>query len=120
MTILRFDEAPSLTSLNLRVLTTRKPATTKATLPEIRAEQRRVAFEPDDQALFHRVCSVPPTPYMPLTAPHILAAPLHLAMRLGAEDVVALLQTAFDAAEQHLGVPQLQATFGTDAKATPL
>ena len=91
MTSLSFDSSPSLSTLNLKVLTTRKPTHTKGALPQLRAELKGVRFEPEDQALFHRVCRVPKGEVMPLTAPHILAAPLHLAMLVHKDFPISLL-----------------------------
>ena len=80
MTHLALDAMPAMGTTTLRALLARKPSRHVDTLPELTAEVSGVRFEPERLAAFHRVCRAPTTDTLPLTSPHVLAAPLHMTM----------------------------------------
>ena len=71
---------PAMGMTRLRALLARKPKGTVDSLPELSAEVSGVRLEPERLAAFQQVCRAPVNATLPLTSPHVLAAPLHMTM----------------------------------------
>ncbi|MDP6943002.1 MAG: MaoC/PaaZ C-terminal domain-containing protein [Myxococcota bacterium] len=80
MTHLRFDAMPPMGAASLRALLARKSNRDVEALPDLQAEVPGVRFEPERLRTFRRLCRAPSSSSLPLTAPHVLAAPLHMTM----------------------------------------
>jgi len=76
---LRFESLPSgLASYPRVVLTRRPPLDEVRSPPEFRVHVERVTLEADEIARYAQVCGFDPAAGVPVTYPHVLAAPLHL------------------------------------------
>ncbi len=74
---IEYDTAPSLLSSYLRAAIARPAG---GGIPRMDAVQRAVAVDVGRLAGYREVCSFAAGPYLPVTFPHILAAPLHLGL----------------------------------------
>ena len=77
---LDFDRVPSMGTTSLKAITARKRKGAVSELPALSASVRNAQFEPERLATFQRLCLARPSESLPLTAPHVLAGPLHIAM----------------------------------------
>jgi acyl dehydratase len=77
---LRFTSAPAIAPAYLKILLARKPALVTDALPRIEAVLDRFAVDRRHLARYRRVCGDRDSPELPITYPHVLATPLHLAM----------------------------------------
>lgn len=77
---LHFTHAPAITLAYLRILLRRKPALVTDTVPRIEAVLERFAVNPRHLSRFRRVCGHSDSAQLPITYPHLMATPLHLAM----------------------------------------
>jgi acyl dehydratase len=80
MTQLHFDSMPSMGKASGRAFLARKSSSTVASLPELSAEVSGVRFDPALLSTFRRLTRVTERGTLPLTSPHVLAAPLHMMM----------------------------------------
>ena len=76
---------------SLRALLARKSNRALTELPELGAEVSGVRFEPARLAAFRRVCRVMDRGTLPLTALHVLSAPMHMTMLAHRDFPMALL-----------------------------
>ena len=74
---IEYDTAPSLLSSYLRAATARPAG---GGIPRMDAVQRAVAIDAGELANYRKVCGFAPGAQLPVTFPHILAAPLHLGL----------------------------------------
>jgi acyl dehydratase len=77
---LNFSSAPSIPWSYARILLARKPSFATGTVQRIDLRLERFAIDSRHLARFRRVCGSAASPCVPITYPHVLAAPLHLAM----------------------------------------
>jgi acyl dehydratase len=77
---LRFSSAPAIAPAYLRILLARKPALVPDALPRIDAVLDRFTVDRCHLARYRKVCGDSGAAALPITYPHILATPLHLAM----------------------------------------
>src|SRR5579871_1740276 len=77
---LHFTASPPIAPAYLRILLARKPAFAADTVPRIEAVLERFAVDPRHLARYRRVCADRDSTQLPITYPHVIAAPLHLAM----------------------------------------
>lgn len=70
--------APSILSLYLRAVTSRKSGQTQGDLPGSAVALKNVTANPDKLARYRGVCGFPVSGSLPVTYPHILAFPLHM------------------------------------------
>lgn len=77
---LHFSAAPAIVPAYLKILLARKPAFATDTVPRIEAVLDRFAINARHLARYRRVCCDREISALPITYPHVLAAPLHLAM----------------------------------------
>lgn len=77
---LNFTAAPAIAPAYLKILMARKPPFAANTVPRIEAVLERFAINPRHLARYRRVCADRDSAELPITYPHVLAAPLHLAM----------------------------------------
>jgi acyl dehydratase len=77
---LRFTTAPAIAPAYLKILLARKPSFATATVPRIEAVLNRFAINPRHLERYRRVCGDRDAADVPIAYPHVLAAPLHLAM----------------------------------------
>jgi hypothetical protein len=77
---LRFPAAPAIAPAYLKILLARKPAFATDTVPRIEAVQDRFAVDRRHLARYRRVCGDRDSTDLPITYPHVIATPLHLAM----------------------------------------
>ena len=78
---LHFDKLPSLGAFYRRALFARKPGLKVGqSIPQIRATVAPLVPEPSHVALFRDVCGFRDDGFLPLSYPHVLAAPLHFAL----------------------------------------
>ena len=80
MTTLHFDTMPSMKKASSRAFLARKSAKGMDALPDLSAEVSGVRFDPALLSTFQRLCKVTERGTLPLTSPHVLAAPLHMMM----------------------------------------
>jgi len=77
---LHFTAAPAIAPAYLKILLARKPSFASGGVPRIEAVLDRFAINPRHLARYRRVCGDRDATELPITYPHVLAAPLHLAM----------------------------------------
>ena len=77
---LRFASAPAIAPAYLRILLARKPALVVDALPRIDAVLDRFTVDRRHLARYRRVCGDGEAVALPITYPHVLATPVHLAM----------------------------------------
>jgi acyl dehydratase len=77
---LRFASAPAIAPAYLRILLARKAALVTDALPRIDAMLDRFTVDRRHLARYRRVCGDSDSTQLPITYPHVLATPLHLAM----------------------------------------
>jgi acyl dehydratase len=91
MTELHFDTMPSMGKASGRAFLARKSSGALESLPELSAEVPGVRFDPALLSTFRRLCRVTERGVLPLTSPHVLAAPLHMMMLAHADFQMPLL-----------------------------
>ena len=77
---LHFTAAPAIAPAYLKILLARKPSFASGGVPRIEAVLDRFSINPRHLARYRRVCGDRDATELPITYPHVLAAPLHLAM----------------------------------------
>ncbi|MDB6103507.1 MAG: MaoC domain protein [Gammaproteobacteria bacterium] len=77
---LHFTSAPAVAPAYLKILLARKPAYATDTVPRIEAVLDRFAVDRRHLARYRKVCGDRDSAELPITYPHVLATPLHLAM----------------------------------------
>jgi len=77
---LHFSSAPGIVPAYLRILLSRKPAFVADGVPRIEAVLGRFEVNPRHLARYRKVCGDRESDELPITYPHILATPVHLAM----------------------------------------
>jgi len=77
---LHFTAAPAIAPAYLKILLARKPSFACGGVPRIEAVLDRFTINPRHLARYRRVCGDRDATELPITYPHVLAAPLHLAM----------------------------------------
>jgi acyl dehydratase len=77
---LHFSSAPAIAPAYLKILLARKPAFATDTVPRIEAVLDRFAVDRRHLARYRRVCGDRDSAELPITYPHVLATPVHLAM----------------------------------------
>jgi hypothetical protein len=77
---LHFTSAPALAPAYLKILLARKPAFATGTVPRIEAVLERFAVDRRHLARYRRVCGDSDSNELPITYPHVIATPVHLAM----------------------------------------
>ena len=82
---LEFDRMPRLRDSLPRLYLARKPRLLGAGRSVPRIEASLTGYELDGGKLidYRKVCGFADKPYLPVTLPHVLATPLHLAMLIG-------------------------------------
>jgi len=88
---LHFASAPAIAPAYLKILLARKPAFAVDTVPRIEAVLERFAVDRRHLARYRRVCGDRESGELPITYPHVLATPVHLAMIACEEFPVSLL-----------------------------
>lgn len=74
-----YEAPPALGILYLRAaLRRRKAPTAQTARPDLSAQVRRVAVDPEGLRLYQEVCGIAATGFLPPTYPQVLAAPLHI------------------------------------------
>jgi acyl dehydratase len=77
---LHFTSAPAIAPAYLKILLARKPAFATDTVPRIEAVLDRFIVDRRQLARYRRVCGDRDSGQLPITYPHVMATPLHLAM----------------------------------------
>ncbi len=77
---LHFTSAPAIAPAYLKILLARKPPLAVDTVPRIEATLDRFVIDRRHLARFRKVCGENDSPELPITYPHVMATPLHLAM----------------------------------------
>jgi hypothetical protein len=77
---LHFSSPPRIIPAYARILLARKPAVLDGAMPRIEATLARFAIDPRHVARYRKVCGDRGSDALPITYPHILATPVHLAM----------------------------------------
>jgi acyl dehydratase len=77
---MRFVAAPAITPAYLKILLARKPALVADSTPRIDAVLERFSIDRRHLARYRRVCGDSDSAQLPITYPHVLATPVHLAM----------------------------------------
>ncbi len=77
---LHFTSAPAIAPAYLKILLARKPAFATDTVPRIEAVLDRFSVDRRQLARYRRVCGDRDSAQLPITYPHVMATPLHLAM----------------------------------------
>ena len=77
---LRFTAAPAIAPAYLKILLARKPSIATDTVPRIDAVLDRFTIDRRHLARYRRVCADRDSDELPITYPHVLATPLHLAI----------------------------------------
>jgi acyl dehydratase len=77
---LRFASAPAIAPAYLRILLARKAALVTDAVPRIDAVLDRFCVDRRHLGRYRRVCGDSESTQLPITYPHVLATPLHLAM----------------------------------------
>ena len=77
---LHFTAAPAIAPAYLKILLARKPALATDTVPRIEGVLERFAVDHRHLARYRRVCGDSDSPELPITYPHVIATPVHLAM----------------------------------------
>ncbi len=77
---LHFTSAPAIAPAYLKILLARKPALATDTVPRIEATLERFTVDRRHLSRYRKVCSDRDSEHLPITYPHVMATPLHLAM----------------------------------------
>jgi acyl dehydratase len=77
---LHFTSAPAIAPAYLKILLARKPALATGTVPRIEAVLERFAVNRRHLARYRKVCGDRDSAQLPITYPHVMATPVHLAM----------------------------------------
>jgi len=77
---LHFTAAPAIAPAYLKILLARKPALATDTVPRIEAVLERFTVNRRQLARYRKVCGDRDSAELPITYPHVMATPLHLAM----------------------------------------
>src|ERR1700730_18935726 len=77
---LHFTSAPAIAPAYLKILRARNPARATDTVPRIEAVLDRFAVDRRHLARYRRVCGDSDSAELPITYPHVIATPVHLAM----------------------------------------
>jgi acyl dehydratase len=77
---LHFKSAPAIAPSYLKILLARKPAFVTQAVPHIEAVLDRFAVDRRHLARYRKICGDQDSVQLPITYPHVLAAPIHLAM----------------------------------------
>src|ERR1700736_3101650 len=77
---LHFTSAPAIAPAYLKILLARKPAFATGTVPRIEAELERFAVDRRHLARYRTVCGDRDSAQLPITYPHVMATPIHLAI----------------------------------------
>lgn len=77
---LQFSSSPGIVPAYLRILLSRKPSFVVDDVPRIEAVLGRFAVNARHLARYRKVCGDRESDELPITYPHILATPVHLAM----------------------------------------
>ncbi len=77
---LHFASAPAIAPAYLKILLARKPALATDTAPRIEAVLEHFVVDRRHLARYRKVCSDRDSAQLPITYPHVMATPLHLAM----------------------------------------
>lgn len=77
---LHFSSSPGIVPAYLRILLARKPAFVSHAVPRIEAELGHFEVDRRHLARYRRVCGARDSDELPITYPHVLATPVHLAM----------------------------------------
>jgi acyl dehydratase len=77
---LHFTSAPAIAPAYLKILLARKPAFATQAVPHIEAVLDRFAVDHRHLARYRKICGDQGSVQLPITYPHVLAAPIHLAM----------------------------------------
>jgi len=77
---LHFTAAPAIAPAYLKILLARKPSYATDTVPRIEAVLHRLTINRRHLERYRRVCGDRDSSELPITYPHVLATPLHLAM----------------------------------------
>jgi acyl dehydratase len=77
---LHFTSAPAIAPAYLKILLARKPAFATGTVPRIEAVLERFAVNRRHLARYRKVCGDRDSAQLPITYPHVMATPVHLAM----------------------------------------
>lgn len=77
---LHFTAAPAIAPAYLKILLARKPALATDTVPRIEGVLERFAVDRRHLARYRRVCGDTDSAELPITYPHVIATPVHLAM----------------------------------------
>jgi acyl dehydratase len=77
---LHFTSAPAIAPAYLKILLARKPAFATQAVPHIEAVLEPFAIDGRHLARYRKICGDRESAQLPITYPHVLAAPIHLAM----------------------------------------
>lgn len=77
---LSFDASPAIVGAYLKILLARKPSFAREPAPRIEATLGRFVVDPKHLERYRSVCSDRESSQLPITYPHVMATPLHLAM----------------------------------------
>jgi acyl dehydratase len=77
---LHFTSAPAIAPAYLKILLARKPAFATDSVPRIEAVLDHFSVDRRQLARYRRVCGDRDSAQLPITYPHVMATPLHLAM----------------------------------------
>jgi acyl dehydratase len=77
---LRYSTPPAIAPAYLKILLARKPSRVTDSVPRIEATLDRFAVDRCHLARYRKVCGDGESAELPITYPHVLATPLHLAM----------------------------------------
>jgi acyl dehydratase len=77
---LHFTSAPAIAPAYLKILLARKPAFATGKVPRIEAVLERFAVDRRHLARYRKVCGDRDSAQLPITYPHVMATPVHLAM----------------------------------------
>src|ERR1700742_3024399 len=88
---LHFTSAPAIAPSYLKILLARKSAFVTDTVPHIEAVLDRFSVDRRHLTRYRKICGDRGDTQLPITYPHVLAAPIHLAMLASEEFPVSLL-----------------------------
>jgi len=77
---MHFSSAPAIVPAYARILLARKPQIVTGTVPRMEAVLERFSIDPGHLARYRRICGNHESDTLPIAYPHILAAPVHLAL----------------------------------------
>ncbi|HOW81261.1 MAG TPA: MaoC/PaaZ C-terminal domain-containing protein [Spirochaetota bacterium] len=80
-TILNYDAIPGIIPIYLKILFTRKKGFRPGdTFPDIKASVKNVTVDPKKLGAYREICELEDDGNLPLLYPHVLTAPLHMAI----------------------------------------